>query len=120
MSKSEWSNNNLAHVQTWFNLKLLNEHKRSFEQAKDLKISQLNFYKELGSPQDKRRNAEALVIPLMNLYETIGKAGFEPGVTKAKAKERLVNVLVQQDNTMVDLAGAADACYHFKGEGGVL
>jgi hypothetical protein len=117
MAKNEWSNNNLADIYTWFNLKQLNQHSEDFDSSQKLTIKQLAFYNELASAEAKRLAAEALAIPLVNLYQSIGKADFEKGMTKAKAKNALIEILVDGKKTIVELATVADDCFHFPNEG---
>jgi hypothetical protein len=117
MAKNEWSNNNLADVYTWFNLKQLNQHSEDFDSCQKLTIKQLAFYNELASVAAKRLAAEALAIPLVNLYQSIGKADFEKGMTKDKSKDSLIAILMDGTKTIVELATVADSCFHFPNEG---
>ena len=117
MAKNGWSNNNPADLFTWFNLKQLKQLSKDFDSSQKLTVKQLNFYNELASAEAKRLAAEALAIPLVNLYQSIGKADFEKGMTKDKAKDSLIDVLVDGTKTIVELATVADSCFHFPNEG---
>jgi len=117
MAKNEWSNNNLADVYTWFILKQLNQHNEDFATCQKLTIKNLHFYNDLASPENKRLLAEALAIPLVNLYQSLGKADFEKGMTKDKAKESLIDILIDGTKSIVELATVADDCFHFPNEG---
>ena len=55
MAKNEWSNNNLADVYTWFNLKQLKQHSEDFEASEKLTVKQFAFYNELASAEAKRQ-----------------------------------------------------------------
>jgi hypothetical protein len=113
---SEWNSKNLAHRNTWFILKMLNQSSKDFKSSGKLEMKNLAFFNELASASDRYRNAETVVIPLMNLYKEIGEADYESGFDEAKTREALAAILSNGSKTMEELANVANECYKFQGE----
>jgi hypothetical protein len=95
----------------------LDQHREQSMGDTALKIKDLALHKEHCGPEDRRRAAEALAGPLMNLYSALGKAWLADGVTVDQAKQLIVGVLVDGEKTVRDLAAAFGKCYCFPEEG---
>lgn len=106
-----------APAYTWFVLMQLDQHREQSMGDRTLKIKDLAFHKEHSGPGDRRRAAEALAVPLMNLYSALGKAGLDGGVTMDQARQMIVSVLLDGEQTVLDLAAVFGKCYRFPDEG---
>jgi hypothetical protein len=105
-----------ATAYTWFVLMQLDQHRERSMGVEALKIKDLALYKGNSGPEDRRRAAEVLAMPLMNLYSALGKAGLADTVTMDQAKQKIVGVLVDGEKTILDLAAAFEICYRFPDE----
>ena len=110
---SQERNDGLAPVYTWLVLRQLDQHREQSMDNRVIKIKDLAFHKEQNGPEDRRRAAEALAVPLMNLYSALRNAGLESGMTVGQAKQMIVGVLLDGEKTVVDLAAAFGKCYRF-------
>ncbi len=104
-------NNSLVLVYTWFVLRLLDQHQEEFMEGRTTKIGDLALHKEMNGPGDGRRAAGALAMPLMNLYSALSRAALESGVTEEQATQMVVDVLLDRDKTVTDLAEVFGICY---------
>ena len=110
-------NDSPAPAYTWLVLMQLDQHREQSMGDKALKIKDLALHKDYSGPEDRRGAAEALAVPLMNLYSALGKAGLDGGVTMAQAKQMIVGVLLDGEKTVLDLAAVLEKCYQFPDEG---
>lgn len=110
-------NDSPAPAYTWFVLMQLDQHHEQSMGDTALKIKDLAFHKEHTGPEDRQRAAEALALPLMNLYSALGKAGLDNSVTMDQAKDLIVGILLDGEKTVLDLAAIFGKCYRFPDEG---
>ncbi len=103
---------------TWLVLRQLDQHRKAFRDGRTIKIKELAFNEENGEPTNRQRAAEALAVPMMNLYSALGEAELASGMTMERAKEIIVNVLMDGEKTVLDLSEAFDRCYRFAPEEG--
>jgi hypothetical protein len=109
-------NDSPAPAYTWFVLLQLDQHHEQSIGEGALRIKDLALHKDHG-PGDRQRAAEALAVPLMNLYSALGKAGLDNSLTMDQAKEMIVGVLLDGEKTVLDLAAVFGKCYRFPEEG---
>ncbi len=110
-------NDSLAPAYTWFVLMQLDQHREQSIGERPLRIKDLALHKEHSGPEDRQRAAEALAVPLMNLYSALGQAGLDSNVTMDQAKQMVVGVLLDGEKTVLDLAEVFGKCYRFPDEG---
>ena len=110
-------NDSPAPAYTWFVLMQLDQHREQSMGGRALKIKDLALHKGYSGPEDLQRAAEALAVPLMNLYSALGNAGLDSNVTMDQAKQMVVGVLLDGEKTVLDLAAVFDKCYRFPEEG---
>lgn len=115
---SSWSNNNRAHTQTWFTLRVLNQSRRVFPKSGDIKMKQLTFFNPTASKSLRRTTAAALASEMNNIFRLIFDAKMESGIKQKAAIKDMTETLVAADKTMSDLAGVNDDNYKFLGEPG--
>ena len=110
-------NDSPAPAYTWFVLMQLDQHREQSMGDRALKIKDLALHKDHSGLEDRQRAAEALAVPLMNLYSALGKAGLDSNVTMDQAKQMVVGVLLDGEKTVLDLAEVFGKCYRFPDEG---
>lgn len=113
---AEWSANNRACKTTWFTLFVLNQHQEAFPEAGKLKMKDLTFYSRTADTDLRKTMARDLAIALDNNFRLIRGADFEQGVKVGAAINGMVDVLLDEDKTMTDLAMVNDNNYRFLGE----
>jgi len=113
---TKWNKNNRACKTTWLTLLLLDQHQSAFLQAGSLKMDQLTFWSGGGSAEFRAVRAETLVNQLDNNFRLVRGADFEQGTNETAAKAALRGVLLDSEQTIADLASAADVHYLFLGE----
>ena len=113
----EQENDSPAPAYTWIVLMQLDQHRERSMGDRALKIKDLALHKNHGGLEDRQRAAEALAVPLMNLYSALGKAGLDGSVTVDQAKQMIVGVLLDGEKTVLDLAAVFEKCYRFPEEG---
>lgn len=113
---AEWSQNNRACKTTWFTLFVLNQHEEAFPEAGKLKMKDLTFYSRTADTDLRRTMARDLAIAMDNNFRLIRGADFEKNVKVDTAIHDMVNILLDEDKTMSDLAAVNDSNYRFLGE----
>ncbi len=102
-------NNDLAATYAWFVLKRFDQHQEDIVNG-TMKMGKLALHKASPDPGERRRAAEALAMPLLNLYSALRRAALED-VTQEEAKQMVVAVLLDGEKTVEDLAAVFTRCY---------
>src|SRR5688572_6762217 len=113
---AEWSVNNRACTSTWMALRILAQHRRVFSKTCELTMQQLAFASSAISNDMRDVQARTLALQLNNVFRRIDGATLEPGVTEGQAVAAMEAVLVDDDQTVADLASVNDGNYRFFGE----
>jgi hypothetical protein len=113
---AEWSPNNRACKTTWFTLFVLNQHQEAFPDAGELKMKDLTFYSRTADADLRKTMARDLAIAMDNNFRLIRGADFEKSVQPGAAIKDMVDVLLDEDKTMTELAAVNDDNYRFLGE----
>jgi purine-cytosine permease-like protein len=108
-----WSKNNRACTTTWSTLVVLDQIKDVFNDSGTLKICDFTFWNRAASSNMKRLMASTLAIQMDNVFTMIRGAKYEDGITKDKAISDIVDILVNGDKTVLDLAEVNDNNYLF-------
>ena len=111
-----WSNNHLACVNTWAFLRSLDQLKALFDDAKDVKMSELVFWNPTASPEMRRMQAMSLAAQLDKMFIIALRARYEDGFNVTKAVETMTSELIKEDNTVCNFAVTVDDVYAFVGE----
>ena len=116
--EAPWSNNNRAHVATWNALIVLGQRpRRFFKNEGKTQMKELQFWSDIDSPDMRKTHARQIAVGLNGIFIGFNGAKYEQGCNAAKSVTRMTNILIQSDQTIADLGGVADDCYHFQGEG---
>lgn len=111
-----WTNNNLACINTWAFLRALQELTPVFKDAGDLKMKELAWWNPADSAAARRLAAEALASQLDRMFTVGLRAKYEAGYTRTKAVSAMADELVQPEVTVCELSVAVDEAYQFTGE----
>lgn len=115
-AECNWSNNNLACLNTWGFLRALKQLNAVFGPAGALKMPQLTFWNPAASPDARRAEAMALAAQLDNMFIKALRAKYETGYTSTKAITQMADKFVDKESTVCHLAATVDDAYRFTGE----
>jgi hypothetical protein len=115
-AECNWTNNNLACINTWAFLRVLKQLKPVFGEAGGLKMDQLAWWNPASSPEARRTEALGLAAQLDNMFVNGVGAKYEQGYNRTKATNRLADTLVNAGKTVCELSVAVDEAYRFTGE----
>lgn len=116
MPDCNWTNNNLACVNSWAFLRVLKQLKNVFGSAGTLKMRQLAYWDPSASPDLRRAAALTLASQLDNMFVKGVGAKYEPGYNRTKAVNAMADVLVSPDKTLCEFAVVVDEAYRFTKE----
>jgi hypothetical protein len=111
-----WTNNNLACINTWAFLRALQQLKPVFKDAGDLTMKELAWWSPADSAAARRLAAEALASQLDQMFIVGLRAKYEAGYNRTKAVAAMADKLVQPDTTVCQFSVAVDEAYQFTGE----
>jgi len=108
-----WKSNNLACLNTWSTLFIMKQSQKSFKNSADIKTTDFLFYNPTLSPDLLKKEAKSLAVDLDQAFINTCFAAYEPGMTKTKAINDMVSILLNTDQTMAGLAEKIDDDYQF-------
>ncbi len=103
-------NRSLVSVYLWFVLRQLDQHHEDFMESRNMKVGDLAMHRARGAT-DRMRAAEALAMPLMNLYGALTRAAIIGGMTFEQVREKVASVLQDEHNSISDLADVFVGCF---------
>ena len=112
----EWNNNNLACLKTWIHLKVLSQLDVVFKDAANLKMNQLTFWNQSASSELRTIAAKTICSQLDNMFRLFDKATYETGSNNSSAIEAMLQIMINEKNTILELATEIDNNYKFRGE----
>ncbi len=115
-AECNWSNNNLACVNTWAFLRVLKQLNPVFGESGKLTMTELDYWNPASSPPARRAEALALASQLDNMFVNGVGAKYEPGYTRTKAVTKMADTLVDAAKTVCHLSVTVDEAYRFTGE----
>ena len=110
-----WTPNNRAATTTWLTLLALSEIPRDlvFKEAGSRKMKDLTFFASGASIDSRRIAASALAIQMDSMFRDIRGAQYEKGKSFGTAVSAIVEVLLDPDKTLAELAETNDDQYLF-------
>jgi hypothetical protein len=108
-----WTPNNLACVNLWSTMYIMKQHKKTFKKAGVLAMKELLFYNPTLTKEELEFEAEGIADFLDIVFKNTYGGSYETGINKAKAVEDMVDILIDADMTMADLAATIDDDYNF-------
>lgn len=113
---ADWNPNNRACTTTWSTLRILDQSSKTFNKSGGLRMDQLTFWNPTASSEMRKVQATTLATQMDNVFTIVRGAKYEKNITKAKAVQSMVDILVDSEMTMADLAAVCDDNYLFWGE----
>lgn len=110
---SNWSSNNRACTSTWATLFRMGQIRVSFSDSGRLPIGQLTFYSNLSTTELRKQEAMIIADQMDNIFRAGRGAIYEDNFDRTKSLSKMMEILVTEDKTVADLAGAIDNCYLF-------
>jgi len=108
-----WNKNNDACTSTWVTLKLLNQNDSNFTNSEKKKMNELTFWNSASTNDLRLIQAKTLAIQMDNIFTQVDGAVYENDSNKEKAIDGIVNILINSEKTISDLAEVNDANYLF-------
>ena len=110
-----WSNNNRACTTMWRTLIGLQQLTRRdvFKLAGDKPLRNLPYYAQDGGDGVVRTRAEALALQIDGVFVELRGAKYEENVDQKQAVEAMVEILIDREKSVADLAATADDKYFF-------
>ncbi|OGU33602.1 MAG: hypothetical protein A2057_04550 [Ignavibacteria bacterium GWA2_35_9] len=111
-----WNSDNIACLKTWIHLKVLDQHNEVFSEAGIIRMYQLKFWNQSASAELRSTAAKTICSQLDNMFRLFDKAVYETGSNNSNAIEAMLQVMTNEENTILDLAMKVDDNYKFRGE----
>lgn len=108
-----WSNNNRACTTLWTTFFTMHQLVTSFELSGDLQMKDLTFYNPLNSSALRMQEAGIIADHLDNVFRFGRGAVYEQGIDRTIAITAIVNILIDGEKLVSDLAEVTDQCYLF-------
>lgn len=109
---STWNKNNLACVNVWSTLYIMEQHDEIFKKSGGIKMKELLFYNPTLTPGELKFEAEGIADFLDRAFINTAGAVYD-NCKREQAVEHMVNILIKPNKTMADLAEQVDIDYEF-------
>ena len=110
---ANWTSNNLACVNTWSTLFIMKQHKKTFKKAGILTMKELLFFNPTLTKEELKFEAEGMADFLDIVFKNTCGAKYEENINKAQAMSDMVDILLDAEKTMAELAQKVDDDYVF-------
>jgi hypothetical protein len=112
---SDWSNNDRACTTLWTSLYTMKQISRNFEDSGVTKMSELAFFNPLASSDLLKQEAMLIAEHLDQVFVVGRGAKYKDNVTSSKAIEGMINILIDENKQVSDLASNINTSYNFWG-----
>ena len=112
---AKWTTENPAFVDTWFSLFRLGQTKKQFNAADTIKMSELTFFNPLSSKDNLKIEATLVADTIDKVFSSWG-AKLENSISRNTAINDMIQILLDEDKTIKDLAEKNDENYFFTNE----
>jgi hypothetical protein len=113
---ANWDKSNKACLTLWTSLFQMKQLTTNFEKSGALKMKDLTFFNNLSSSDARRQQAKIIADQLDNVFRAGSGAKYEAGCDRTMAISSMIEVLINEDKQVSDLASAIDSKYKFWGE----
>lgn len=111
---ADWTKNNRACTTLWTTLSVTQQLTTNFDDSGDLAMSDLTFLNPLDSADLRKQAATLLADQLDNTFRNGGfNAVFEPEIDRTKAVSGMIEMLIDKDKQVKELAENIDNSYSF-------
>ncbi len=108
-----WSTNNLACVNLWSTLFIMKQHQKTFKDAESIKMKDLLFFNPTLTSAELKFEAQGIADFLDNVFNNTYNSTYEVNISKQQAISDMVDMLIQGDKTLPELAAEIDVDYNF-------
>lgn len=112
---ANWTTDKPAHVDTWFSLFRLKQIREPFDGAGKIKMSELLFYNPTSS-DDHLKIEATLIANTIDKQFTGWGAKLENNISRNAAILDMINILIDKEKTILELAEINDKNYFFVNE----
>ena len=109
---ANWNRNNLACVNVWSTLFIMQQHQEVFKNSGTIKMEELLFFNPLMTKEELKFEAEGIADMLDRAFINTAGAVYD-NCDRDKAVDDMVSVLIKPQKTMADLAAQVDTDYEF-------
>ena len=113
---ADWTTNNRACKTLWTSLSTMNQLSANFEDSGNLKMQDLTFYNPTVSGELLKQQATMVADQLDTIFRNGRGAKFEVNIDRTKAINAMIDVLVDGEKQVKDLASTVDDLYKFISE----
>ena len=113
---ADWTTNNRACKTLWTSLSTMNQLSANFEDSGNLKMQDLTFYNPTVSGELLKQQATMVADQLDTIFRNGRGAKFEVNIDRTKAINAMIDVLVDGEKQVKDLASKVDDAYKFISE----
>jgi hypothetical protein len=110
---ADWSKNNKACITLWTTLYTMKQLSTNFDDSGDLKMNELTFYNSLESATFRKQQSIIIADQLDNVFRNGSGATFEVGFERTKAISKILELLIDEEKQVKDLALIVDDIYNF-------
>lgn len=104
-----------SHVDTWFSLFRLGQIRETFEEAGKIKMSELTFFNPTATEELLKIDATLIGVTIDKVFTGWG-AKLEHSKSRNTAIFEMIEILMDKDKTIYDLAEQNDTNYFFTNE----
>lgn len=112
---ANWTADKPAHVDTWFSLFRLGQIRKQFNASGKIKMSELTFYNPTVSNDSLKVEATLIADTIDRVFTSWG-AKLENNISRNTALNEMIQVLLDKEKTLLDLAEKNDENYFFTNE----
>ncbi|MCH9661739.1 MAG: hypothetical protein K0U54_12615 [Bacteroidetes bacterium] len=112
----KWTNNNNACVAVWGALLVLAQNTKPFFDSDGVTIGSFPYWSDLESKSSRKLRAKMFATSLDNIFRNFNGAEYEDRISRSKAINKMTTILIQDSDTLADLADMVDEQYFFVGE----
>ena len=112
----KWTINNRACVALWSALLMLDQNKKAFATSEKVKIGTFPIWAKGESAKLREKRARGFAVMLDNIFMNFEIVKYEPSSARPTAIRAMTDVLVDDEQTIAQLADVVDDNYHFAQE----
>lgn len=112
---ADWTIDKPSHVDTWFSLFRLGQIRKPFNESAEVKMKELTFYNPTASKDLLKVDATLIAVTIDRVFTGWG-AKLENSKSRNTAVLAMIEILMDKDKTILDLAEENDKNYFFNNE----
>jgi len=113
---ASWPQKSIACTNSWMTFMALQQYEETYDDAEELVMPDFLFWNPKDSPEMRRTKARSLAAQVDGVFRHILNAGYESGGSATKAVNAMTKTLVDEAQTLPQLADVIDENYKFLSE----